>query len=657
MEPGDQVIVTFTVEVDPDANGVAADLDNQAVATGDGQDENGDPILDSMDNPVGAMDDSDSGADPNSDNPGEPGNDGMGGTDDATPLEISDIGVAKQINSITPAATSGEFDVEYVVVIANTGTVDLTNLQAVENLANEYGAGFDSIQTGLVITASSLTGAAVAPTLAAWDGDATDTFFDGTSGLLEPGNSITLTFTARIDTNAGDTTAPTDFTNQVDATGDGQTSDGVVPAMDSSDNGTNPSTDNGEGGTNDPTPLQVPQIRSSKTYGAITANADGSYTVPVTIVVENSGTIPLSNLSLIEDIEAEFGNALLGVNSPAISAVGTFTGVLPQLNSAWGDGNTTTDVIDPAQATETLPVGESYQLTFNAVVDPDAVDSQSQPLMNQATVSGDGTNFDGTTITVMDDSGADDTVGTDGTDNDLPSVLEIPEVRTTKAVTAIVPNGSDYDITVELTVENTGTVDLTNLDLFDGLNTQMGGGLVGVVSVAIDDTGVGTGTAPTLNFGGTSTLANPFDGGVAGADSDNLLNNDGTLPPGESFIVTLTYTLDPTASTLNEFENTATGGGDDPAGNPVTDPSDSGSDPNSDNPGEPGDTGGHNDPTPITFSEVSVAKEVAAPPTTLPNGNFSVPYSIVLQNTGTTCLLYTSPSPRDKRQSRMPSSA
>ena len=516
--------------------------------------------------------------------------------------------------------------------------MDLTNLQAVENLANEYGAGFDSIQTGLMITASSLTGAAVAPNLAAWDGDATDTFFDGTSGLLEPGNSITLTFTARIDTNAGDTTAPTDFTNQVDATGDGQTSDGVVPAMDSSDNGTNPSTDNGEGGTDDPTPLQVPQIRSSKTYGTITANADGSYTVPVTIVVENSGTIPLSNLSLIEDIEAEFGNALLGVDSPAISAVGTFTGVLPQLNSAWGDGNTTTDVIDPAQATETLPVGESYQFTFSAVVDPVAVDSQSQPLKNQATASGDGTNFDGATVTVTDDSGADGTVDPMGIDNDTPSALEIPEVRTTKAVTAIVPNGSDYDITVELTVENTGTVDLTNLDLLDDLNTQMGGGLVGVVSVAIDDTGVGTGTAPTLNFGGTSTLANPFDGGVAGADSDNLLNNDGTLPPGESFIVTLTYTLDPTASTLNEFENTATGGGDDPAGNPVTDPSDSGSDPNSDNPGEPGDTGGHNDPTPITFSEVSVAKEVAAPPTALPNGNFSVPYSIVLQNTGTTVL-------------------
>ena len=215
LEPGDQVIVSFTVEVDPDANGTAAVLDNQAVATGDGQDENGDPILDSMGNPVGAMDDSDSGADPASDNPGEPGD--TGGIDDPTPLQISDIGVGKQVNTVTPTAISGVFDVEYVVVVENTGTVDLANIQITEDFTAEFGAAFDSVQTPLTVTSSSLTGAAVLPNMAgtAWDGAANTTFFDGTSGLLEPGNSITLTFTVRVQSNADDTTAPNDFTNQV----------------------------------------------------------------------------------------------------------------------------------------------------------------------------------------------------------------------------------------------------------------------------------------------------------------------------------------------------------------------------------------------------------------------------------------------------------
>jgi len=292
-------------------------------------------------------------------------------------------------------------------------------------------------------------------------------------------------------------------------------------------------------------------------------------------------------------------------------------------------------VIDQSQTSEVLPVGEAYQFTFNAIVDPDAADDQSQPLMNQATATGDGANFDGTLVTVTDDSGANGMVDDMGVDNDAPSVLEIPEIRTTKTITDITPNGSNYDITIELTVENTGTTDLTNIDLFDDLNTQAGGGLVGVLSVALDTTGVGTGTAPTLNFGGTSALANPYDGGVAGADSDNLLNSDGTLPPGEFVTVTLVYTLDPTASTLSEFENTATGGGEDPSGTAVTDPSDSGTDPNGNNSGEPGDTGGHNDPTRIIIADVSAAKQVVGTPTQLPNGNFEAIYQVVIENTGT----------------------
>ena len=158
----------------------------------------------------------------------------------------------------------------------------------------------------------------------------------------------------------------------------------------------------------------------------------------------------------------------------------------------------------------------------------------------------------------------------------------------------------------------------------------------------------------------------------------------------------------------------------------VMDLSDSGTDPDDPNAGEPNDTGGSDDPTPLFLPSVGLAKSVGTP---VPNGdNFDVTYTLVFENTGNvsldnvqvlddvaaqfgsqfvgivpgsvavqnfngtgtaptanagfesstamslvtsagavdpgdtfevvyTCLLYTSPSPRDRTRSRMPSSA
>ena len=155
LVPGDEVVITVTVEVDPTANGSATPLDNQAEATGTGQDEDGNVLTDDLGNPITAMDDSDSGSDPNSDNSGEPGD--MRTTDDPTPLQISDIGVAKQVGTVTPTTTSGVFDVEYTVVVENTGTVDLANLQVIEDFSGEFGAAFDSVQSPVTIVGSTLT--------------------------------------------------------------------------------------------------------------------------------------------------------------------------------------------------------------------------------------------------------------------------------------------------------------------------------------------------------------------------------------------------------------------------------------------------------------------------------------------------------------------
>ncbi len=634
LEPGDGFSVRFTVEVNPDGTGTSSQLTNQVEALGDGYDEGGLPISGGS-----VMDASDDGANPNSTNAGSPGD--LGTSNDPTPLEIPEIGVAKQVNSVTATGIVGEFDVIYTVVVENTGSVDLQNIQIVEQMAAEFGAGFVGVQSPVMITGSSLSAGAVPPTLASapvWNGTAgAANFFDGTSGLFHPGDSVTLQFTIRIDATAGDTTAPTDWTNQVTATADGITSSGLVPTSDLSDDGTDPNTNNGFGTSDDPTGLFTPQIRAGKNYGTIVTNMDGTYSVPVVISVVNTGVADLTNLSLTEDIQTEFGNAFVSLSNPQITAVGPYGGVLPNINPAWGAPNTLVNVIDPGQANESLLIGEQFEFTFDVIVDPDAVDDQSQYMMNQAMVSGIGTGFDGMPVTVMDVSGSPGITDPSGNDLDNPAVLLIPEVRTTKVVTGIAPNGPNWNVTFDIALENTGSTDLAGIDLLDDLNAQFGSQFVGVVAVSIDDTtGIGTGTPPTLNFG-ASAGASPFDGGDSGAGSDNLLNNDGLLTPGEYITVTLTITVDPDATGGSVgIVNQATGFGDDTnSGLEVSDPSDDGTNPNSTNPASPVDTGGHDDPTPVDLPDLAVTKQVLGVPAVQPNGNFLVTYQLVMENTGT----------------------
>ena len=138
------------------------------------------------------------------------------------------------------------------------------------------------------------------------------------------------------------------------------------------------------------------------------------------------------------------------------------------------------------------------------------------------------------------------------------------------------------------------------------------------------------------------------------------------------------------------------------------DTSDNGTDAVGDNgDDENGDGVVGNDPTPIVLADIAAAKEVSGTPILLDNGNFALTFEVVIENTGNvdladlsvledlssqfgtalisagnltlvsgpsnaassitvdsdwngnvdTCLLYTSPSPRDATLSRMPSSA
>ena len=122
----------------------------------------------------------------------------------------------------------------------------------------------------------------------------------------------------------------------------------------------------------------------------------------------------------------------------------------------------------------------------------------------------------------------------------------MPVIRSTKVVNGVTPNGDNFDVTFDLRLENTGTVDLTGLDLIDDLATQLGPAFQSVVSVVLDASGVTSGTAPTLNYAGSAGPRRSMgaDPGQAGDDT----NNNGTLATGSGLLVRLTVTLDPDAS-------------------------------------------------------------------------------------------------------------
>ena len=633
MNPGDVVTITYEVNIDPDISGASTSpFVNQALAEGEDPQDPGNPVDDPSDDTTDVTD-----TDPNGD----------GNPDDPTAIEIPDIGVAKQLNNVTTVGT-GRFNAEYVVIVENTGTIDLLNINVTEDLVAEFGNGFVGVVAGPTVTGSNLSAGASLPTIntAGFDGDgASDPLLVNGGGLLEPGDNFTITFTIEVDTtlpDGTDTTPPMDFTNTVTATGEGP--DGE-PATDDSDDGTNPNTNNGDGSEDTPTSFLVPQIRAKKTHGAYVPSVDssGNYTVPVTIEVFNTGSVDLSNLTLFEDIASQWGNAYVSVSNPSIGPGTVFTGgssVLPTLNGAWGTGNEAVNIIDTTAANLLIP-GDSFVFTFDVVVDPDEIDGSSQFNDNQATVTGDGTDFDSSTTTADDESGwPEETIS--GVDNDESTPLIIPEVILEKIILDQVPATSgtqgNLDVTYLFRYTNSGTVTLVNPTITDDWATQYGAAFVQVVDTDLSDGNV---TSPaTSGINGNAAYA--------GAASDNMLDGLGQILPGETVTVAVVVEVDPDAAPTNlvngQLVNQADAEGtyDPTPGTPgdeivVDDPSDDPDDFTDINPDGDGDP---DDPNVLSVADIELTKDISnvVPASGGISDNFDVTFDLVVTNTGTETL-------------------
>ncbi|MCB0520564.1 MAG: T9SS type A sorting domain-containing protein [Lewinellaceae bacterium] len=180
-----------------------------------------------------------------------------------------------------------------------------------------------------------------------------------------------------------------------------------------------------------------------------------------------------------------------------------------------------------------------------------------------------------------------------------------PELRTAMNIagvkTATSHTQGNFDVIAEVVVQNTGNVDLDNLHLIANISapSQLGSAFVAVVQAPHI---VPVGAHGTMTNAATNPAANASFNGAANND---LLTGGGLLHPGEAFVVQFRYEVNPHAPGAPAFLKTqveGSGQGLDMSGTTMTvsDLSDAGYEPQTNNTGWPGDSGGSNDPTPLT---------------------------------------------------------
>ena len=306
--------------------------------------------------------------------------------------------------------------------------------------------------------------------------------------------------------------------------------------------------------------VAVPEIGVAKeVVGDPVPQPDGTFLVTYQIVVENTGNADLSNLSVIEDLAAEFGPAFDSASNLTLFIPPTDPGSTITINTAW-DGSGVTDAINNTPALTLLQAGDSFTLRFDVVVNP-----TNSALDNQVTATGTAVNEAGKPITDgsgsllvatdVSDSGSDPDGTNPGEDGDTggsddPTPLTLPSIAVAKEVfgTPVALADGNFEVIYQLVVENTGNVDLADLSLTDDLATQFGSAFVSAGNLTL--------VPPTT--GGSSVVV--IDTSFDGSGNIEIIDQAAAtlLAVGESYTVRFTVIVDPDASgTSSTLDNQA----------------------------------------------------------------------------------------------------
>ena len=514
--------------------------------------------------------------------------------DDAAVSPVQ-VGIAKTVSNGPTSNGDGTFTLTYTVTIANTGGAVLNAVQATDDLTATFGATpfvVDSVTSTDFAANGAFNGAGDTNLLAG-----TDTLGVGVSGTV----AVTVTVTP------GANLGP--FNNAADVSA---TSPGGTSVTDTSTDGTNVDP-NGNGDPTDdtsPTPVsfsEAPEIGAAKRADAPINNGDGTYDVTYTLIVANTGDVPLGNVQITDSLATTFSGATFTVATPTSANLTVNAGF---------NGSGDTNVL---AGTDSLASGASGEVQMVVTVTPGA---NLGPYNNAVTASGSSPS--GTPVSDLSTDGSD--VDPDGNgdpgNNSVPtpvSFTESPQIGTAKAVTAGPTNNGDgtYDLTYTITVANTGDVSLTSVQVAEDLATTFSGA--------------------TFTVGTVSSADFAINAAFNGIGNTDLLDGSDTLAAGASGTIVLPLTITPGAN-LGPYNNTATASGDAPSGTSLSDASTDGADVDPNGNGNPGDDSA---PTPVSFGEapqIGTAKAVTAGPTNNGDGTYALTYTILVENTGDVAL-------------------
>ncbi len=604
IAPNETLVVDLTIEMNPNVLAQYAPVSNQAV--GSGIDPIGDTVSTDSDAPLGA-----------------PGDTNDQNEKDGLLLYIPAINVAVSARDYDFHPTcdaAGNVEVTLAMVIKNTGNTLLDNLSLIQNLSANFGSAFIGL-----ISPPTITSATSNP-LPAINGNYTGTaadpeIFDDPTFTFGRNDSLTVELRVLLDPNAPSAPMPLYNQCQVSARGLFPNLDklpgchsGSLLAFDNSDAGTAPESQNigFVGDTkyqDDFFPLNLSGVGLSKrilSYSPSASNTAGNLDVVFRINLKNTGNTQLTNIDLTDDITTMLGNSYVGLvqfpniissNATSNPSIGVFPNIF----------NGTNGVLFPNQ---------NITVDFKVEMNPDAM-GITYPLTNSATTSADGIGLDGNTFIVFDksDSGPNPeniNAGQPG-DNGCDSnalVINLPAIRVAQHIAGVDEAtsgiGGHFDVIVQVLVQNVGSVGLTDFSLLENLTlpSQLGSAFDAVIGVPQI---IPVGINGTISNATTNPSANPaYDG------SNDLLLSSGQLHPGELFIIQYRIEVNPKAPgapTMLRLQAIGKGTGDGPAGTPieVSDASDSGYITQSNNLGRPGDSGGSDDPTPLTncYEEMS----------------------------------------------------
>lgn len=511
------------------------------------------------------------------------------GTDVPTEIDLvptTQIAIAKQ--SVAQQRADGGYDVTFTLRVANVGNSQLLGVQVRDTLEDFYA------KTNLTASKISVSSSdfAVNPS---FDGQNDSDLLTGTD-VLAVGGAGTITIDlANVRPNSGVTeVANTAIATGRDATGKRTTdtsNDGVTPDP------------NDDAPTITPLSPQ-PQIGIAKS-AAVTLVSGNTYTAVFDFVLKNYGNTDIHNVQVTDDLSEFYTEVGLSAANISVSA----TGLTP--NASY-DGQTDTNVLS---GSDTLRLGETKTITITLT--GLVVANPPKTLLNTAVATGtDPSGNVPTEDTSTDGADPDPNGNNDPTDNNDPTPVTFdaePLLGLAKDVTVEPGSTEGLKITFDILVRNYGNTDIVNLQVIDNLHTDL------------------LSRATSHDAPQTASADFAVDPAYTGDTTVNLLLGTDTLAVGGEGMITITidnFVPDPR---YRQGENLAVGEGETPGGNPVTDNSYPGTDPDPDGDGDPTN---NDEPTIVPFTVqppvVGIAKKATV--TDQGDGTFDVELLFTVKN-------------------------